>query len=467
LPANDVLDVLPYGPGRVWIATRNGGLARWNGRAMRAFPLPPGSGSTVHGLTLDRFGKLWCAGSTGFDVLDTTTLAWTHLPLPSGRGIAQASACTRSLSDGRIAFVTDNTLHLFDPAVLDTHTTVPPPYLTDLRSADRPALGRLQNGILALASGEDMLTVAVSALDLSPLEPLRFTLELEGVDPGPRTTNADGSLIYASLPSGTYRLLARTVAPSGRSSPPVLLMTILKHAPVWRRWWFQLLVLGAIAAGLYLLYRYRLAQALRLQTVRNRIASDLHDEVGSSLSSITIGSQLAQRLNTAENAPLRQLLERIGETSSESLRSMSDIVWAIDPKNDEGEALLARMRRIAHELLEGKGITVAIEVSGGVEDLRLPMDTRKDILLIYKEAVHNASKYSKAQEVRIVMKRNGDTLAFSVADNGIGFDPALHPDGHGLGSMRRRADALGGRLSITSGTGHGTQVEFAVRIECR
>jgi signal transduction histidine kinase len=161
---------------------------------------------------------------------------------------------------------------------------------------------------------------------------------------------------------------------------------------------------------------------------------------------------------------VKEILARIGETSSESLRSISDIVWAIDPKNDQGDALVKRMRRIANELLESKGIEVDFDVSGGVEDLKLPMNARKEIVLIFKEAVHNASKYSGAGKVRITLTRAGTRLGMMVTDDGSGFDPALHPDGHGLGSMARRAQALGAVLDLRSAPGSGTTVSVRIDI---
>jgi signal transduction histidine kinase len=203
---------------------------------------------------------------------------------------------------------------------------------------------------------------------------------------------------------------------------------------------------------------------LKLQAVRDRIASDLHDEVGSSLSSITIGSQLAAQLSTGDNEKVKEIMARIGETSSESLRSMSDIVWAIDPKNDQGDALVKRMRRIANELLEGKGVELSFQVGPGVEELKLPMNARKELLLLYKEAVHNASKYSGATVVEVGLHLRNGALDLSVQDRGCGFEPALHPDGHGLGSMHRRAEALGTRLQLESAPGRGTRVGVVVDI---
>ena len=462
LPSNDILALLADDRGMIWIGTRNGGLAYWDGNTMRSFPLPSSAGSTVYGLALDHDGRLWCAGRGCFAVLDTATKSWAVIPLQGTQDLPSIPLCMQALHDGRIAFISDNALQLFDPLSIRPLSTPPQPYLTELDLAGTSAMGRIRGGVLELDPDEGLLRVAVSALDLSPLSPYQFTFELEGVDPSPRYSDENGSLVYASLPSGTYRLLARTIGPNGAYGTPVQLALISKAAPLWQRWWFYLLLIALTAFVAYAASRYRYRQKMKLQQVRNRIASDLHDEVGSSLSAISIGSQLAAQLGGGSNAQVSGILARIGETSSESLRSISDIVWAIDPKNDEGEALLKRMRRIAQELLESKGIAVRFNLTGRVEELKLPMNARKELLLIYKEAVHNASKHAEALHVTINLSRMDHKLTLSVMDDGKGFDPALHPDGHGLGSMQRRALTVGGILVLDSAPGNGTSVGIEV-----
>lgn len=462
LPSNNVMDLIADDRGMLWIATRNGGLASWDGRTMRSIAMPASAGNTVYGLAMDSDGRLWCAGRGCFAVLDTATTTWDLIPLQGTQDIPTVAACIRSLRDGRIAFIANDALLLFAPGDIRVPSDPPLPYLTALELADSSVIDRLQGGVLKLTANAGLLHVAVSALDLSPLSPFRYTIELEGVDPVPRFTDESGSMVYASLPSGTYRLLARTVASNGVSSAPVELAVIDKAAPIWQRWWFYL-VIGAITGALaYGASRYNYRQKLKLQQVRNRIAGDLHDEVGSSLSAITIGSQMAVKLSSLEDPQVKSLLVRIGETSSTSLRSMSDIVWAIDPKNDEGEALVKRMRRIANELLESKGVEVSFIVSGRVEELRLPMSLRKELLLIFKEVVHNISKHSGATEVSITLEKHAKGLSLAIVDDGKGFDPQLHPDGHGLTSMAARAKVAHAAFDLKSSPGKGTSVTVVI-----
>lgn len=457
LPSNDVLDLLPDARGVLWIAMRNGGLASWDGVRMRTFPLPGSLGNTVKGLAMDQTGRVWCAMRGGFAVMDTTSAAWQVLPVAGMRGTPVMPAGTRSLRDGRIVFVADNMLQSIVPAAVPETTTPPRPYLTQLE-VHGGAMHGTSGERLTLRANAGPLRVAVSALDLAPEAPYRYLFQLEGIDPEPRMADAAGNLVYASLPPGEYRLVARTLASDGRLSPPVVLARIAKAAPLWQRWWFYLVMVVAAAALAYVVSRYRYRERLRLQQVRIRIASDLHDEVGSSLSAIHIGSQLAASLSNQEEGQVKEILARLGQTSTASLRSIRDIVWAIDPGHDEGEALVDRMRRITRELLGDKGVDVSFVVTGGVEQLKLPMGARKELLLLFKEALHNCSNYAEADTVQVSLHRQGRRLRLSIKDDGAGFDPRLHPDGQGLASMARRAKALGTELQLSTAPGMGTLV---------
>lgn len=464
LPGSDVQALLPGPSGTLWIGTRNGGLAQWDGRSMHRMHCPRPTGTSINGLLSDARGRIWCAVDNGFEVYDPGDRTWSLVTSPFAQALDPGPSAISITTGGTMAFVSGNNLVQFDPLWMPVREPLPAPYLTGLWADGANAANRLVQGRLKLGRDQQVLRIMVSALALSPPGGLKFTVQLQGIDQEPLPTEADGSLTYAGLPPGTWPVWARTVSTDGRTSAPVLLATIIKAAPLWQKPWFYLLVALAAAATAFGLTRLRYRQRLHMQAVRNRIASDLHDEVGSSLSSITLGSQLARKLEGGENEQVSELLSRISDTSSASLRSISDIVWAIDPRNDEGEALVKRMRRITRELLESKEIDVSFDIGRGVDDLKLPMNARKEVVLIFKEAVHNASKYSMAATVQVCIHRRKGTLTVSIKDDGRGFDPALHPDGHGLGSMRRRAESIGAELTLASAPGMGTLVGVEVNL---
>jgi signal transduction histidine kinase len=236
--------------------------------------------------------------------------------------------------------------------------------------------------------------------------------------------------------------------------------------PFWKSWWFYLLCALLTALIIYAIYRYRINELLKRQAIRNKIAQDLHDNVGSTLSSISVYSQVAKIYNNQEKSgDLQQTLEKISATSSEMISEMNDIVWAINPRNDSMNTILQRMESFARPLLASQGIAFHFEADPNVNQLNLEMTKRKNFYLIYKEAVHNALKYSSCTSLSVKISLKHHHLELSVKDNGVGFDlekVQIHASqslsGNGLRNMEMRASEMKGQLQFNSKPGEGTQI---------
>jgi signal transduction histidine kinase len=213
-----------------------------------------------------------------------------------------------------------------------------------------------------------------------------------------------------------------------------------------------------VALAAYSAHRYRLTRLMELLKVRTRIASDLHDDIGSNLTKIAILSEVAQQQSTSVSGLTENPLTAIGRISRESVASMGDIVWAIDPRRDSYLDLIRRMRQFAIEML---GARVRFVASG--ENLTRPVGAnfRRQVFLIFKEAVHNAARHANCSQVRIEIKMERSGITFTVQDNGTGFDTSSDSEGQGLASMRSRARNLSGTVEIASGS-QGTMVTLTV-----
>jgi two-component system, NarL family, sensor histidine kinase UhpB len=205
---------------------------------------------------------------------------------------------------------------------------------------------------------------------------------------------------------------------------------------------------------------YRTKQQLKLQTLRNKIASDLHDEVGSTLSSISIFSQMAQE----QSREVIPLLQTIGESSRKMLDAMADIVWTINPENDQFEKIILRMRSFAFELLGAKQIEFRFVADKDVSELQLSMEARKNLYLIFKEAVNNLVKYSEASKATFSINTEANKLVMLIRDNGKGFDVAKDSLGNGLKNMKKRAIDIGGKLLIDTAPGNGTTIKLELAV---
>ena len=210
------------------------------------------------------------------------------------------------------------------------------------------------------------------------------------------------------------------------------------------------------------LLRTREARAAELERVRKRIASDLHDDIGSSLTQISLLSEVVnQRLDTSDLA-VTQPLAAIANSSRELVDAMSDIVWAINPQKDHLSDLTQRMRTLTSEVSTAGGIKVRFRSPEAVADLPLGANLRREVFLIFKECVNNIVKHSGATEADVDFRIDARQLFLRVEDNGQGFEVAAEREGHGLTSMQARAREMGGRFEITSNHGEGTVVTLAV-----
>lgn len=211
-----------------------------------------------------------------------------------------------------------------------------------------------------------------------------------------------------------------------------------------------------VLAGTWLVMsRNTLRQRMKELELRNQIAADLHDEVGSSLSSIHMLSQMAN--STMENNNQKTILDKVSVNARETMDRMSDIVWMIKPGETEAGSLKQRMERFAYEISGSKNITLQLALDE-MEKIKLTMDQRKNIWLIFKEAVNNAVKYSSTEKIEVITKAGNKELLFRVKDFGKGFDTALAKKGNGLDNMHQRATDLGGGLQVQSAPGEGTAV---------
>ena len=205
-------------------------------------------------------------------------------------------------------------------------------------------------------------------------------------------------------------------------------------------------------------------ESLEMERLRSQIAGDLHDDIGSTLSSTSIFGELLSKEITDFSPRATELLSRIAENLSNVQQGLHEIVWTINPENDSLDNLLLRLQEHASEVLEGKGIALRSHLPEGEALVSLSMQARRDLHLMFKEAIHNIVKHANATEVSIGAELDNGCLRLTVADNGEGFDTAHLVEGNGLRNMKRRVEATGGTMELNANAGSGTTVVFRVPI---
>lgn len=235
----------------------------------------------------------------------------------------------------------------------------------------------------------------------------------------------------------------------------------------WENWWFapliMLLIILLICIIMYLFFQYRLRQQLRTQIVRDTIARDLHDDIGSYLSSISILSQNVDNLILNNPEKARQSLTKIGETARQVMDTMGDIVWSINPTHDSMEQIVNRMKDFANELFFNQDIEINFQASESLKKVNLTLERRRDFFLIYKESMTNIYKYAKANLVNVSLQYIDNQVFLKVEDNGKGFEMEQLPKnrasgGNGFKNMKVRAEKLNGKLEISSKKNEGTSI---------
>ena len=229
----------------------------------------------------------------------------------------------------------------------------------------------------------------------------------------------------------------------------------------WEKWWFWLfvgsVVIAVISITVYFWILYDFRQRMKVQEIRQRIAADLHDEIGANLSSITFFVELLRRKLRNPEGELRSLLERISRNSQESASLINDTIWALNPDYDSFEKLVEKMKNFAAEILASKDIPLTFQrnCTAGPE---LSIEQRRDIYLIFKEITNNIAKHSKANQVIVTILFEKNILQISVKDDGIGFDTAKIYNGNGLKNYNHRARGGQTEVKIHSGIGLGTEI---------
>ena len=228
---------------------------------------------------------------------------------------------------------------------------------------------------------------------------------------------------------------------------------------------YLLLAFLIMGMGAFLLYRYKSRQKLQIVQLQNKISQDLHDDVGSSLSSLQVYSTVAVQLMESQPAKAKEMLEKIAVQSKILMENIGDIVWSMKPDSEQQIQLNAKIKNFVSDVLSAANINYVINIDEGAEALIKNIAAKKNILLIIKEAVNNTVKYSNASHVAVSIKKIDEHICVQVADNGKGFDAAAEKiKGDGLSNMQKRTEELKGIFEITSTPGKGTTVSALLPI---
>ncbi len=474
--------------GRLWVASALSGLSRLDDPSAahpRFVTVTTDNGlasNNVRSLTEDAYGNIYAGTARGIDKLAPDATRIQHYSVKDGLAGDFVNVAFRDRT-GALWFGTPNGLSRLVPEAR-RDTSAPAVWLGGLRIAGEsrplPELGSAELSDLELAHTQNSLQIDFFGIDFNAGGALRYEYMLEGADRAWSAPTEQRTVNYANLAPGSYRFLVKAGNDGGLAAARPAMISFRILPPVWRRWWFLTLAAALIGLALYRLDRFRSArlderrraeESLRrvreerireLERVRTRIATDLHDDIGSSLTQISILSEVVRQRLGDKEAQAAQPLQLIATSSRELVDSMSDIVWAINPEKDHLSDLTQRMRRFASDVFTARNIEFRLLIPGAEQDIQMGANMRRELFLVFKEGINNMIKHSGCTAAEIEFQIEAERLALRLSDNGKGFDPTLESDGHGLMSMRERAKSLGGQLEFVSQQGTGTTVTLKV-----
>ncbi len=268
------------------------------------------------------------------------------------------------------------------------------------------------------------------------------------------------NISYASLQAGSYRFEVRTSGWNGEWGAPANFVFNIRQ-PWWQTWWFYSIIVLIVILFFYALYRYRIKQILNLQKVRNRIASDLHDDIGATLTNINMLSEISRK-NLEQPKEAEKFLQRITEEVTFTSQALNDIIWSVNSRNDSIEEIFTRMRRYAADLFDNSNTICHLELDKAVAEKKLNMEQRRDLYLIYKESMNNILKHASAKNIWIEVLWLNNKLHLKIKDDGKGFSSSVNSHGNGLKNIRARTSKWKGSANINTSPCNGTLIEIVL-----
>lgn len=457
LPEDLIRAIVQDPSGAIWIGTRRKGVTLYDGSTFRMISVEHGLPSAaVWALAVDSAnGLVWAGTSQGVHRLDMKS----GRPLEPLDVLLGKPVTSLGVHAGRsLWYVTKDALTVYEVSAAVKPSPSPRMHIRGLsvNGLRQPLLHNLR-----FSHDQNLFTFEYLGVTFREPGAIRYQYKMEALEDEWQPPTTERSITYASLPPGSYVFHVRATTADGAvlGSPASLAFTIVP--PFWTRWWFLLLAALTVLGTIMLVIHQRERRLLAIEHLRARIARDLHDEIGSNLSSIAMASDLLKRQHALEEKD-RDKLSEIARVASSTVREMKDIVWLIRPGNDSLDDLFLRMKDTAALLLDGHQYRLDFPVEKLGRNVAL--EWRQHVYLIYKEAVANAARHSGAAQVSVRVRVDSDLLTLIVEDDGKGFAMDEVNSGHGLHNMRERANLLKARLTIDSALEQGTRVTFQTRI---
>lgn len=446
----------------LWIGTYGGSIQKFNKQTERFTRYNKKNkigSSVVYGILEDSKKNLWMSTDNGLIKFNAQTENFTQYDLHDGlQSLEFSGGAYYKSKNGEMFFGGINGLNYFYPDSVIDNKYVPPIVISSVRIFNEPVRG--ERDTLVLSYSQNFFSFEFSSLDYTNPSDNQYAYKLEGFEDDWRYVDSRRRIAnYTNLLPGEYIFRVRGSNNDGvwNNDGAKIYLKILP--PIWRTWWFLTLSILFVAFVIYYLSTIRYRGLLAIEKLKGKLAADLHDNVGSGLTEISILSELAsqQIQNVTQNTS--QHLISISDKARQLIDNMSDIVWMVNPQRDSFYHLILRLKDTYSDLLNLAGISFRTSNLEELSSLKISMEHKQNLYLIFKEGINNSIKHSNCKKITLEANLNKDELELILKDDGIGLDARNETLGSGLSNMKNRAAAIGGELTISS-SNEGTTIVF-------
>lgn len=476
LPDNYVYALTEDRLGKLWIGT-NRGLCYFDFKTgqFHAFYQKNGLPSDViSGIVEDASGMLWISTQKGISRFDYKQMLFRNYDRSDGlvSNMFNRGVCAKD-ANGKIYFGGIGGVNVVDPKRIHDNEFAPQVQVVGFRKFDVPMAFR-PGETTELTYDDNFFTIAFSSMDFYAPEKNKFQFRLEPLEKSWRPAGLHNEASYTNIEPGTYIFHVRGSNRDGYWSPHEASLTIIIHPPFWKTKLFIIVMTVIMILIIWAAYktstRRKIQHALALERVRiserdnmrEQISKDFHDELGHKLTKISLFSELSRRAMKKDLEESSVFLEKVTEASSSLSVNTRDFIWVLDPGKDTLYDVIVNLRDFAYELFDKTGIEFRLHgMTESLEHVRLSMDWRRHLTLIFKEALTNILKHAHAKKVTLYVNAEGEKIEISLQDDGRGFEThSTDESRNGLRNMRARAKRLRGNIFINSSLENGTCIRF-------
>lgn len=449
---------------QIWMSTYKGNLIVLNDRG-KVFKIPNSIGLPENMTNLLAVkNKLWIASKTGLFVLNYEKFPNYELKkITTSDGLSNNSVNDLSASNDSIYIATSNGISIL-PINQKFKKNNIKPYIISLKvNNEQVSVANLYD----LDKNQKNILIQLASIDLTS----HFKMFQYALNDKNKWIDIEGNTLNLSLTEGESKLFIRVVDVNNFSSSKIIEINFNVAIPIYNTIWFWIIISSLIIGFFFRWFnktkfekqKNDYKKQLALEQQRSKITADLHDEIGSTLSSLQINSTIANKLMEKDIVSAQKIIQKVENQAQSLSDKIGDIIWSMKPGKDEFMTLSTRVKNFANEILESTTIDYKIIIDQNIDTKINDITARKNIVFFIKEAINNAVKYSKASKLLIEITEENKQLIIEIVDNGVGF-VVFEKKGNGIGNMEKRVKELNGYFSINSEINNGTRIKAIIPI---